>query len=382
MSSAVSDPTTAAVPPAPAMAPPGRFPGTFSPEAMEGMQAQISRLLGDMAGTMASIMCALGGRLGLFDALAGGGPVTSAELAVRAGLDERYVREWLLCLSSAGYIDVDRSGERFTLPQALALALAVPGSPFNMSAGYQLIGPLVAALPAVSDAFRTGGGVAQDDYDEALHVAMEGMSATWLDSMLVNQWLPAVPGLAPRLAEGARVADVGCGGGHALLVLARAFPNSRFVGYDAFGENVARARASVAAAGLSDAVSFVEGDAADAIEGPFDLVTAFDVLHDASDVAALLRSIRASLAPDGALLILEGKCAENPADNRGPAATVLYATSVLYCVPTSIAEGGAGLGTLGLPTGRLRDLCGQTGFRSLRPLPTIGPFNALYEVRP
>jgi 2-polyprenyl-3-methyl-5-hydroxy-6-metoxy-1,4-benzoquinol methylase len=211
---------------------------------------------------------------------------------------------------------------------------------------------------------------------------MEGMSATWLDSMLVGHWLPAVPGMVPRLAEGARVADVGCGGGHALVLLATAFPNSRFVGYDAFGENVARARASAAAAGVSDRVAFVEAEATGSLDGPFDLVTAFDVLHDAPNLDGLLRSIRTSLCPDGVLLVLESQGTDDPVDNRGPAATVLYATSVLYCVPTSLAEGGEGLGTLGLPAGQIRDHCGRAGFRSVRPVPGMGPFNALYEVRP
>lgn len=385
MTSTVPGQTTqATIPPAiapAAMAPPAMLPGGGS-APMEGIGESLARVTADVAGAMASVLCALGGQLGLWRELGAGGPASSDELAVRTGLDERYVREWLLCMASAGYLDIERSTRRFSLPQGLAMVLAVEGSPFNMAAGFGLIAPLVAAMPVVTEAFRVGGGVAHDAYEPGLYTAMEAMSATWLDAMLVGQWVPAVPDLAARLMTGARVADVGCGGGHALILLAQAFPESRFVGYDTLADNVARARAAATAAEVDHIVAFEQADAAAALEGSFELVTAFDVLHDAPDVVALLGRIRRCLTPDGVLLVLESQASTDPLDNAGPAATVLYATSVLYCIPTSLAEGGQGLGTLGLPASRLRDLCGEVGFRSLRPVPTMGPFNALYEVRP
>lgn len=394
MASTVPDQTTAATPSRAQSEPPtpsqpamgeGIPPAAMAagmPGGMEGVETHLSRVTADVAGAMASVMCALGGRLGLWRELAAGGPATSDELAVRSGLDERYVREWLLCMASAGYLEVDRTTRQFNLPSGLAMVLAVEGSPFNLAAGFELIAPLVAATPVVAEAFQRSSGVSQREYDQALYAAMEAMSATWLDAMLVSQWVPAVAGLAQRLGEGARVADVGCGGGHALVLLAQAFPQSRFVGYDMFADNLSRARAAAAAAGVSEIVRFEQQDAAVGLRGPFDLVTAFDVLHDAPDVVGLLRSIRRSLSLDGVLLVLEGRSSADPFDNKGPAATILYATSVLYCIPTSLSGGGDGLGTLGLPAERIRDLCGESGFRALRTVPTMGPFNALYELRP
>jgi ubiquinone/menaquinone biosynthesis C-methylase UbiE len=357
------------------------LPVMMSPEAMTAVEQRLEGLLEDVAGAMVSVMCSLGDRLGLFRALADDGPATSAELAVRAGVDERYVREWLHCLAAAGYLDVDRSTGRFTLPAPLALALATEGSPFSLVGGYQLFAALVDALPVVAEAFRTGDGVPQSRYGEDVYIGMERVSASWLDAMLVSHWVPAIPDLAARLGEGARVADIGCGGGRALIRLAQAYPNSLFIGYDSFADNVVRARAAAETAGVGDLVEFVNADAGEGLSGPLDLVTAFEVLHDTPNLPLLLARIRKSLTPGGVLLLLESQTAGNPLDNRGPAATVLYATSTLYCVPTALAAGADGLGTMGLSAEKIRDLCGSAGFRSVRPLPSMNPFNALYEIR-
>jgi SAM-dependent methyltransferase len=329
---------------------------------------------------MTSVLCALGVRLGLFARLAVG-PATSEELAGRAKLDERYVREWLYGLSAAGYLDVDRANGLFSLPAGLA-PLVVDAGPANLTGGYALLAALTGALTPLATAFRSGQGIAPDDYPDELYEAMEQMSASWLDSLLVHQWLPAVDGLVSRLQKGARVADIGCGGGRALVRCAEAFPNSEFVGYDTYEKNVERARKAAENAGVAGRVSVVHGDAAEHLSGFYDLVTAFDVVHDAPDPPALLRRIRNAIDPDGIFLLLESNCADSPLDNVGPPAVILFATSVLYCLPTARAEGGPGLGTLGLPPARVRDLAGEAGFRLVRPLPVATPFNALYEARP
>jgi SAM-dependent methyltransferase len=211
---------------------------------------------------------------------------------------------------------------------------------------------------------------------------MDQMSAGWLDTMLVQQWIPSVDGLAGRLADGARVADAGCGGGRALVLLAQAFPRSQFVGYDSNPASIERAEAAAREAGVTDRVSFVGADASDALDGHFDLVTAFDMLHDAPDPARLLRQIATAVRPDGVLLLLESNAADEPLDNTGAVATILYATSVLYCLPVSRDAGGPGLGTLGLPPGRIREWCAASGFRSIRAVPGANPFNRIYEIRP
>jgi SAM-dependent methyltransferase len=363
-------------------------PAIPPPDLAAGMEFA-SRAMDDMRAAMTGILCAIGVRLGLFAEMAAAGAVTgaatsavtSAELAVRAGISERYAREWLYGLASAGYIERAPDGERFTIPPGLAMIMT-PGSPFNMAPGYLMLPAIAQMVDTVSEAFRTGAGVPQDEYPAELYAAMEEMSATWFQGMLVQEWIPAIPGMAARLSQGARVADIGCGRGQALITLAQAFPASEFIGYDAFGPNIEAAIEAATDAEVIDRIRFEQADATTALTGHFDLITAFSVVHDSPRPAELLRVIRNSVAPDGVFLLLEANCADEPADNTGPAATVLYATSVLYCLPTSLAEGGPGLGTLGLSPERLREYCGQAGFRSIRRVPQLSPFNAIYEIRP
>jgi 2-polyprenyl-3-methyl-5-hydroxy-6-metoxy-1,4-benzoquinol methylase len=349
---------------------------------MAAAMEHMGRVMGDISGAMVSLLCAVGGRLRLFHQMAEAGPVTSAELAARAQLDERYVREWLHGLASAGYLEVNRSTEQFTLPPGLAMVVANDGSPCNLAPGYRLIPVMAQAVEPVAEAFRRGGGVPQDHYSAELYDAMEEMSGTWLELLLVQQWIPAVDGLVSRLEEGARVADIGCGHGRALILCAQAFPESEFVGYDKYGPNVEAAQAAAEAAGVADRVRFVCADATEALSGYFDVVTAFSVLHDAPDPAALLRAIRSAVEPDGVFLLLESNGTDQPLDNVGQTSTVLFASSLLYCLPTSLADGGPGLGTLGLSPQRVREYCGQAGFRSIRQVPNANPFNALYDIRP
>ncbi|WP_175410937.1 bifunctional 2-polyprenyl-6-hydroxyphenol methylase/3-demethylubiquinol 3-O-methyltransferase UbiG [Streptomyces sp. TRM64462] len=358
---------------------------------MAATQAFAGRFLADMGGGMVSIMCALGDELGLFRALAGQGPAGSADLASRTGLDERYVREWLLCLSSAGYVTVDPAdpadpgaADRFSLPAEHAAVLAFEESPFFMGGAARLVPALATMTDALAEAFRGGHGVPQERYPAALYRTMWQMSSSWLNTLLLPQWVPAIDGLAKRLESGAPVAHVGSGGGRALVLLAQAFPGCRCTGYDRLRLNVERARREAAEAGVADRVEIVEGDAERLLPATGDhaLVMCFDVLHDAPDPAAALRAVRGALAPDGVFLLLESNGADRPADNSGPAAAMLYGASVLYSVPASRAAGGAALGLMGLPPERVRALCAEAGLRSVKQLPSPTPLNALYEIRP
>lgn len=340
------------------------------------------RVTADLAGGTTGLLGALGVRLGLFGALAAG-PATSGELAARTGLAERYLREWLWGVVSAGYVVVDDAEDRFTLPAAHAAVLADERSPFHLGAGCELLAALAGVVDEVAEAFRTGRGVPHERYPEALYAAMRRMSATWLEGELVDSWLPAVDGLVARLERGGAVADVGSGGGAAVIALARRFDSARFTGYDLHAPNVERAAEAAARAGVGDRVRFEHGDASGALSGPLDLVTMFDVLHDAPDPAALLRTAREALAPsDGVLLVLESRAAADPRDNAGPSGAILYATSTLYCVPTALADGGPAVGTLGLPHGALADLAAGAGFRSVVEVPVRNPLNSLFALRP
>ena len=338
------------------------------------------RLLADLSGVMVSVICGLGGKLGLFRALAEG-PCTSAELAERTGLDERYVREWLHCLASAGYLHADPDTGRFELPSALVYLLATE-SPLNLTGAHALVLALADTVDTVADAMRSGTGVAPDAYSESLYQAMEQMSASWLDFLLVAQFIPAVPGLVDRLAEGARVADIGCGHGRALIRLAQRFPRSEYVGVDSHPAVIARAAAAVRDAGVAERVTLLAADATKGLPGTFDLITMFNVLHDARDPESVLRAVRAALTSDGAVLLMESRAADTPWDNKGPAATILYATSLLFCLPSSRVGHRYGAGTLGMPAARIRDVAGAAGFGQIREVPLQSPFNALYVLQP
>jgi SAM-dependent methyltransferase len=354
-------------------------PSAINMPAAMGFAGQV---MADLGSAMCSLLAALGTRLGLFGALALRS-ATSAELAQRTGLSERYLREWAWGMYSAGYLKYDRIGQRFTLPPEHGAVLASENSPLSLSAGYGLLTPMADMLDDVAEAFRTGTGIPSDRYPEGLYTAMETMSAQWLDGMLVDEWLPAVDGVIDTLSGGATVADVGCGGGRAVLTMAQRFPESQFIGYDLHQPNVDRAREAAAHAGLSDRVRFVCADAADALDGPVDLVTMFDILHDVADPTDLLKAAHAAVAPSaGVVLVLESKGANDPEDNAGPFGEILYATSTLYCLPTALANGGPGLGTLGLPSQEMTGLARGAGFNRADEVAIHSPMNALYVLRP
>ncbi|HKO26372.1 MAG TPA: methyltransferase domain-containing protein, partial [Solirubrobacteraceae bacterium] len=295
-------------------------------------------------------------------------------------LNERYVREWLRGMTAAGYLDYEPATELFSLPVEHAPVLVQETGPVFFGGVYQeLIGAL-AAMERVADAFRAGGGAPQEAYPSDLWDGMERFSAGWFENLLLSEWLPAAPQVCAKLEQGAKVADVGCGAGRALVKLAGAFPNSRCSGFDAFEGQIDRARQNAAAAGLGDRVTFERRDVAtDGLPERFDLITTFDVVHDAVDPLALLKAIRAGLAPGGTYLVLEINCADHAHDNQGPIAQVLYGFSLLYCMTSSLAHDGAGLGTCGLPESRIRALATKAGFGSVTRV-AENPFNVLYAL--
>jgi SAM-dependent methyltransferase len=340
----------------------------------------IGRGIADIAGAMTTIFCIVGDRLGLFRAL-DEGPATASTLAERSGIDERYALEWLRGLASAGYVE-EEPGARYALPPAHAVVLAREGNPLFVGGAFQELGGMLPALERIIEAFRAGGGVPQAAYPDDAYTGMARFTAAWFDHHLLGAWLPLLPELRERLATGARWADVGCGAGRAVIRLAQEFPQSTFAGFDIFPAQVERARAAAAAAGVADRVSFDVADAAQGIPGSWDVVSTFDVVHDAVDPNALVAGIHRSLTDDGTYLMLEMNCADEHAGNRGPLATVLYGFSILYCMTTSLAHGGAGLGTCGCPPAVVERIGHGAGFAVVREVPIGDPFNRLYELRP
>jgi SAM-dependent methyltransferase len=349
---------------------------------MNATEAFVGKVLGDTTGLTNTVLAWIGDELGLWKDLHARGPATSGQLAERTRLAERPVREWAAAMTAAGYIDYDPATQAFALPPEHAPVLAHEAGPMFFGGVHQEFVGLTRPLDRIVESFRTGRGVPQSAFPDAAFAGMDRFTAGWFENLLLPVWIPTIDGLEERLKRGIQVADVGCGRGRALVKLAQAFPNSRFVGFDVYGPNVEKARASAKSAKVDDRVTFVEGDATDAIDGSFDLVTTFDVLHDAVDPGGLVQAVRRCLSSDGVYLCVDINCAAKLEDNRGPVASLFYGCSVLYCMNVSLAHGGAGLGTCGLHEGKLEELGRAAGFGRIRRVALDNPFNNLYELRP
>ncbi|MEU7820259.1 class I SAM-dependent methyltransferase [Catellatospora sp. NPDC049133] len=337
------------------------------------------RVTGDTSAWMVTTMAMLGDRLGLWRALADSDAVTSAELAARTGTGERYVREWLSSMASHGYLTYDESTGRFTLPAEHVPVLAAD-SPVYFGGLHQALYGLTGVLGRVTEAFRDGGGVPLAAYGEDWWQGLERFTAGSFDHLLTQVWVPAMPQVYAKLALGAQVADVGCGRGRALIGLARAFPAGRYVGFDVHPESIAAARAAALEAGVADRVRFEVCDAAAGIPGEYDIVTTFDVIHDLVEPAAVLKAIRGALRPDGHYVCVDINASHHLPDNAGPLGAYFYGISILYCLTTSLAQHGAGLGTCGFNEHTARELCARAGFGSVTKVEIGNPFNNLYEI--
>jgi SAM-dependent methyltransferase len=344
-------------------------------------EAFLGKVLGDTSGMTTTIMASIGDRLGLFKQLAQG-PATSVQLAARAEINERYAREWLGAMASASYLEYDPASELFTLPAEHLPVLAQEHGPIFFGGIHQVLIGMVEPLNLLIQAFQRGGGVPQSAYENNMWDGMERFTAGWFENLLLPVWLPAMPDVQAKLERGALVADVGCGRGRALIKLAQAFPHSHFVGYDLFEPTIAQATAKAQAEGVADRVHFEHRDVSAGLPEQYDVITTFDVIHDAIDPRGLLRAIRQALRSDGRYVCLDISCAEHLEENVGLLGSLFYGFSILYCMTTSLAGHGEGLGTLGLPESKLRELCAEVGFSSVRRVPLENPFNNLYEIQP
>lgn len=338
------------------------------------------QLNNDIGAAMLGAMNYLGDRLGLFKAMADAGWVTSNELAERTGLSERYIREWLGAVTSAGYVEYDPKARKFMLPAEHAMVLAREESPFFMGGFMEMVVPNVSMAPKIAEAFRNGRGVTQSEYPAETWEAMERASAGMYRNQLVRKWLPTMPQVIEVLKAGGSAADVGCGSGRAVITLATAFPGARVTGFDVHPGSIDRARANAAAAGVGERVTFEVRDGTRLPENQFDFISTFDVVHDSVDPVALLKSIRRALKKDGTYLMLEVNVSPNLEENIGPTGKMMYSMSTLYCMTVSLAHGGAGIGAcMGEP--KARELVAEAGFTKFRRLPIEDMFSALYEIR-
>jgi 2-polyprenyl-3-methyl-5-hydroxy-6-metoxy-1,4-benzoquinol methylase len=308
------------------------------------------------------------------------GPETSDEIAGRAGLQERYVREWLGAMATGGIVEYDAGSQSYTLPLEHAVCLTGTSSR-NLAATSQVLPMLARQLEKVMVCFREGGGV---PYPEFSPDFTEFQDASWrllYDGLLIKGFLPAAKGLPDRLKAGIRVLDIGCGTGHAVNLMAREYPASRFVGHDMSEEAITRARDEARHLGLVNA-SFDVADVTTLPPEPkYDLITSFDSIHDQRDPATTLRRVAAALAPDGVYLMIEPRASSRLEDNIGnPFAPYLYGISVLHCMTVSLAEGGAGLGTA-WGEQLARRMLTEAGFGQVEVVEAPGPQNSIYICR-
>jgi ubiquinone/menaquinone biosynthesis C-methylase UbiE len=339
------------------------------------------RMFSDMSAALAGALMAIGDRLGLFTIMSGRAPMTADDLATASGLQPRYVREWLSAMAARQVVEYHPATDRFGLPPEHAAVLADEDSAVFTGAWFQALPALYAVTPALARAFREGGGVPYAAYGPDWVEGFGRARRAIFRNFLVQRWLPLMPGIVERLREGIVVADVGCGPGEAALAVADAFPTSRVLGFDADEASVAMAASKARAAGLADRVRFHHGSVDDlTASAEFDLVLAFDCIHDLADPARGLRNLHRALKPEGRALVQELNVGETLTENLNPYGAFFYTVSTLHCLTASLARGGAGLGAAMRPS-TLRQLVLDAGFASIERLPFEHPFYALYEAR-
>ncbi len=345
---------------------------------MSAVEAFLGQAVSDAGAAVSVLLTHLGDRLGLYRAMADGVPVTAAELADRTGTHPRMVQEWLNNQAVGGYVVHEPEGDRFRLPAEHALALADESSPVMVQGLFDLVAAVYQGIDKETEAFRTGTGLAWRDHHQSLFDATERAFRPGYQAHLVQEWIPAVEGLHEKLTAGARVADVGCGHGASTVVLATAYPNSTFVGYDYHAPSLEAARASAEQAGVSERVDFRLAEAT-RISGPFDLIAYFDCWHDTADPLGAAQAARAALADGGHVLLVEPFANDRLEDNATPLGRFGYGISTLVCTPCSVSDGGPGLGAQAGER-RTREVFTQAGFGTFRRAAET-PLNIVYEAR-
>jgi SAM-dependent methyltransferase len=345
-------------------------------------RAFAEQALGIVNGGFLSLMLSVGHRTGLFDAMAGLKPSTSPEIAAAAGLNERYVREWLGAMVTGRIAEYDPATERYWLPLEHAASLTRAAGPDNLAELAQLVSMLGQVESAIVDVFRNGGGVGYTAF-ERFHALMAESSRTTLEATLLTRTLPLVPGLVDRLEAGVDVLDIGCGEGVAIRMMAQRFPRSRFVGVDIGADAIATARAEAERAGLPNARFLAQDAASFAAPSSFDFITAFDAIHDQAAPRRVLRAIREALRPDGVFLMVDIAASSRLERNLDhPLAPFLFTVSTMHCMTVSLAQGGEGLGAC-WGEEKARELLTEAGFTAIEVSQVEGdPLNAYYVCRP
>jgi SAM-dependent methyltransferase len=345
------------------------------------LEAVMGRAVTDMGAVVSGPLFVLGEKLGLYKAMAGAGPLSSHEIAERSGTAERYVREWLRNQAAGGYVTYDPGNDSYTLPDEHALVLADEDSSFYVLGAFELIASLYADEDKILEAFRSGSGLGWHEHDHRLFRGTERFFRPGYKAHLVSDWIPALDGVKEKLQLGAKVADIGCGHGASTIILAQAYPNSEFHGFDYHAASIERAREAAEQAGVTDRISFDVGSAKDYPGTDYDLVCVFDCLHDMGDPVGASAHVLETLSPTGTWMIVEPFANDRVQDNLNPVGRVFYGASTVICTPASLDQ-EVGL-ALGAQAGeaRLTEVIKAGGFSRVRRA-TDTPFNLVLEARP
>jgi SAM-dependent methyltransferase len=344
------------------------------------LSSLVNRAIGDISAAYGGVLISVGHKLGLYKSLAGAGPLSSKELARRAGCAERYVREWLNAQAAGGYVGYHAVSDTYELTPEQALLLADEDSPYFMPHAWNVPASMWLDEDKTIEAFRTGRGVAWSEHSGRLHCGSAAFYRNGYRASLVQEWLPALDGVVERLRSGIDVADIGCGYGHSTILMAKAFPRSRFFGFDPHLPSILEARAQAAKAGVAERVRFEVANATGYAEVGYGLVTFFDSLHDLGDPVAAARHAARALVDDGTVLLVEPFARDRLEDNLSPVSRIYYSASTTICCAHAISEGGTLV--LGAQAGeaRLAEVFRKAGFGQFRGVIQT-PFNLICEVR-
>jgi 2-polyprenyl-3-methyl-5-hydroxy-6-metoxy-1,4-benzoquinol methylase len=340
----------------------------------------LGQFVTDLGATVHAGMVVIGDRLGLYKALAAGA-LTAAELAAITRTDERYVREWLASQAAGGYITYNAQTQKFGMTEEQALTLANEDGPAYLPGAFELALGSLAAVPRITEAFRSGAGMGWGEHEDRVFHGCEKFFRPGYAANLVSSWIPALDGVQDKLARGAKVADVGCGKGASTILMAKAFPKSHIYGFDYHDKSIEAARESAKRQGVADRVTFEVAKAKEFPGKDYDFVAVFDCLHDMGDPVGAAAHVRAALNDDGSWMIVEPFANDDLQDNLNPVGRVYYSFSTLLCTPCSRSQ-EVGM-CLGAQAGekRIEKVVNSAGFSRFRRA-TETPFNLVYEARP
>jgi SAM-dependent methyltransferase len=339
----------------------------------------LGRVVSDLGASLSCSLTYLGQKLGLLSALAEKGPMNSAELAAATGTVERYVREWLINQTAGGYLEYDPTTGRYSMTPEQIVALTDQTSPFFVGGGFYITKAMAAAVGRIAESFHKGGGMLWGEHDPDLFTGTELFFRPSYIGNLVNGWLPALNGITEKLTRGGSAADVGCGHGASTIILAQAFPQSRFYGFDNHPESITRARELAADAGVADRTTFEVASATEFPGEGYDLIAFFDCYHDMGDPIGASKRAFQTLDADGSVMIVEPMAGDTVEQNFNPVGRIYSGASTLCCTPNALAVGGPALGTVASDQA-LRDTVLVAGFKTFERV-TETPFNRVFEAR-